>query len=192
MTAGRSSYGWKSRSTRLSAAAPWSRFQPSSQSRPLPSEITTTRVSGCDSRSRWAIKRQHARIVLQTERARVQHHRVAAQARARPPVVVGRAHGQLVYGCPVGDDGRLVGDAPGGEPFEERRRNRHDRGALLRAIVRSRRSATQPTSGPSNGSRRRAADPMASEYDVPSQKSIGTPWRARRRARTSAPAGARC
>ena len=35
--------------------------------------------------------------------------------------------------------------------------------AALRAIVRSRRSAIQPTSGPSIGSRRRAADPMASE-----------------------------
>ena len=35
--------------------------------------------------------------------------------------------------------------------------------ALRLAIVRSRRSATQPTSGPSIGNRRRAADPMASE-----------------------------
>ena len=74
-------------------------------------------------------QRQDARVVLQAERARVQHDRVAAQARARPPGVVRSAHGQLVDGRPVGHDGGLVGDAPGGQPLEERRRDRHDRRA---------------------------------------------------------------
>ena len=67
-----------------------SRFQVSSQSRPLPCDTTTTLADGCEIRSCSRDQGQDARVVLQPQRARIEHDGALGQAHAPAPLIVGR------------------------------------------------------------------------------------------------------